>query len=377
MKRKKSEEKYEEIKNSDTIKNQDIKSNSKTTYQNNCERIFELSEEAKNKSSMNESNLNKMEKEIEKIKDNQSCTTETDEKLNQNKDTTDIKSNINDQKDKAGYDKSKNSSNNSELKNEVNNISKSCEKESSPKIIEIKEKLEDKKSEEKKDLINTEIIIIKPDEIKEQKNTISKEKESKDIINNFLNDGDNNENGDKMSLSNLYNNEKEEIQSEREDICINENNSEHRMSISSSGQHQNENISMFSQNNLIYTDNKLENEVNEEIEPEENDPYGTFFETVGNNAGFPLNINNINFNHNNGLDNNFDDLEQIANNVDNIFEMNNNFYLEEDNNNGENINGMNNYINYLEENNGINNDDIFQNIDFANIEANYQGISKK
>lgn len=377
MKRKKSEEKYEEIKNSDTIKNQDIKSNSKTTYQNNCERIFELSEEAKNKSSMNESNLNKMEKEIEKIKDNQSCTTETDEKLNQNKDTTDIKSNINDQKDKAGYDKSKNSSNNSELKNEVNNISKSCEKESSPKIIEIKEKLEDKKSEEKKDLINTEIIIIKPDEIKEQKNTISKEKESKDIINNFLNDGDNNENGDKMSLSNLYNNEKEEIQSEREDICINENNSEHRMSISSSGQHQNENISMFSQNNLIYTDNKLENEVNEEIEPEENDPYGTFFETVGNNAGFPLNINNINFNNNNGLDNNFDDLEQIANNVDNIFEMNNNFYLEEDNNNGENINGMNNYINYLEENNGINNDDIFQNIDFANIEANYQGISKK
>lgn len=377
MKRKKSEEKYEEIKNSDTIKNQDIKSNSKTTYQNNCERIFELSEEAKNKSSMNESNLNKMEKEIEKIKDNQSCTTETDEKLNQNKDTTDIKSNINDQKDKAGYDKSKNSSNNSELKNEVNNISKSCEKESSPKIIEIKEKLEDKKSEEKKDLINTEIIIIKPDEIKEQKNTISKEKESKDIINNFLNDGDNNENGDKMSLSNLYNNEKEEIQSEREDICINENNSEHRMSISSSGQHQNENISMFSQNNLIYTDNKLENEVNEEIEPEENDPNGTFFETVGNNAGFPLNINNINFNHNNGLDNNFDDLEQIANNVDNIFEMNNNFYLEEDNNNGENINGMNNYINYLEENNGINNDDIFQNIDFANIEANYQGISKK
>lgn len=377
MKRKKSEEKYEEIKNSDTIKNQDIKSNSKTTYQNNCERIFELSEEAKNKSSMNESNLNKMEKEIEKIKDNQSCTTETDEKLNQNKDTTDIKSNINDQKDKAGYDKSKNSSNNSELKNEVNNISKSCEKESSPKIIEIKEKLEDKKSEEKKDLINTEIIIIKPDEIKEQKNTISKEKESKDIINNFLNDGDNNENGDKMSLSNLYNNEKEEIQSEREDICINENNSEHRMSISSSGQHQNENISMFSQNNLIYTDNKLENEVNEEIEPEENDPNGTFFETVGNNAGFPLNINNINFNNNNGLDNNFDDLEQIANNVDNIFEMNNNFYLEEDNNNGENINGMNNYINYLEENNGINNDDILQNIDFANIEANYQGISKK
>ena len=325
---------------------------------------------------MNESNLNKIEKELEKIKDNQCCTTETEEKINQNKDTTDIKSNINDLNDKGGYDKSKNSSNISDLKNEVNKISKSLGKESSPKIIEIKEKLEDKKFEEKKDLINTEIIIIKPDEIKGQINTISKEKEAKNIINNLLNDEDNNVNGDKMSLSNLSNNEKEQIQSEKEDICINENNNGNRMSISSSGQNQNENISMLTQNNLIYSENNSENEVNEEIGPEENDPNGTFFETVGNNAGFPPNINNINNNNNNNNDlyNNIDDFELVANNGDNIFEMNNNFnYL--NNNNGENINGMNNYFNYLGENNGNNNNDILQNIDFANIEANYQGIS--
>ena len=406
MKSKKSEEKYEEKKNSDTIKNQDNKKNSKTTYQNNCERIFEVNEQAKNKASMNESNLNKMEKELEKIKDNQSCTTETDKKINQNKETTDIKSNINDQKDKAGYDKNKKSSNNSDLKNEVNNIKKFYGKESSPKFIEIKEKLEDKKFEEKKNSINTEIIIINPDEIKEQNNTISKEKEAKDIINNFLNDEDNKENGDKMSLSNLYNNEKEQIQSKKEEICINknnngdkmsisssgqnqnvnisilekednfinENNNGDRMSITSSGQNQNENIPMLSQNNLIYSENNSENEVNEEIEPEENDPNGTVFETVGNNAGLPVNINNINNNYNNVDHYNFDDI-----NGDNIYEMNNYFnYLEEENNNnGENINGMNNYFNYLGENNVNNNDDILQNMDFANIEANYQGISKK
>ena len=127
--KKESKEKYEEKKILDTNKNQDNKSND----QNNCEMIFEASEEAKNKTLINEDNTNGMEKELEKIKDNQSCPTDIEEKNNQNKDTTEIKSDINGQKTKDGCVQIKNSLINTDLKNEVNNTSISLENESSPK----------------------------------------------------------------------------------------------------------------------------------------------------------------------------------------------------------------------------------------------------
>ena len=70
------------------------------------------------------------------------------------------------------------------------------------------------------------------------------------------------------------------------------------MSISSSGQNQNENIPILNQTNLIYSENNSENEVNEQNEPEKNGPSETAFETEGNNVGFPINMNSNNNNNN-------------------------------------------------------------------------------
>ena len=169
----KFEGKSKEEKNSDTNKNQDSKSNSKSTSQNNnlnCSSMFEEGEEAKNKIL---TNANRIEKELEEMKYNQSNLTDYEEKRNQIKSTTESERNMNSQQANSGYAQIKNSYDKADLKNEVNNNSESLEKQSSPINNQIKAKFEDKKLDEKKSLIKNEVIIINHDEIKkEEKNII-------------------------------------------------------------------------------------------------------------------------------------------------------------------------------------------------------------
>ena len=68
MGKEKCEENFAEKTNSDTNKSPDNKSNSKKTSKNNnfpCDNIFEVDEEAKNKTPFN---ANRIEKELEEMK---------------------------------------------------------------------------------------------------------------------------------------------------------------------------------------------------------------------------------------------------------------------------------------------------------------------
>ena len=120
-------------------------------------------------------------------------------------------------------------------------------------------------------------------------------------------------------------------------------------------QNHNDNNSIISQNNVIYTDN---NSVNEENEPEVNDqcPDETTFETIENNNGFHFILNNDN--NTVGIN---DDFEYVG-------KFN---FLEKNNNNGENLDGMNYYLNYANEVNNNNNHDIFHEFDFGNVKAKH------
>ena len=353
MRKEKCEENFEEKTNSDTNKGPDNKSNSKKTTQDNnftYVNIFEAGEEAKNETPFN---ANRIEKELEKVENNQSSLTDVEEKKDQIKSTAESESNTNGQNGKTDCQQINNIYQIVDLKIEVNNSNKSLGQEASPKNIEIKEKKEVKKCDEEKSSINNEVIIINPDVVKkenEEEKNIFKAKGGVENINNILNEKEekNNESGDKMSLSNSYNNEKEQIQPENKDINNNQNNIRENMSISSSSQNQNHNgnNSIISQNNVIISEN---NSVNEENEPEDNNqnPDETAFETVENNNNFHFIMNNNN--NNVGINYGFEDVDNFN-------------FLEE--------NGMNNYLNYANEENN-NNDDIFQDFDFGNIESNH------
>ena len=111
------------------------------------------------------------------MKNNQSSLTDFEEKINQIKSTTESESNTNGQNAKTWCQQIKNSYQIADLKNEVNITSKSLGQEASPKNIEIKEKIEDKKCDQEKSSINNEVIIINSDGIKkenEEKKDISK-----------------------------------------------------------------------------------------------------------------------------------------------------------------------------------------------------------